>query len=326
MLTNIQYCKECIQHWWKAHKTCPVCKRRLHSTDFHDVTYRPQELRAQEETHTNSESSSPGQSETTGSLSTSLYSDIGSETLLQIKSIELNGSYGTKIDTLARHVLWLREHDPGAKSIVFSQYREFLDVLSTAFKQFGIGYSRMGNAKAIDKFKQDASIEVFLLDAKTDSSGLNLTNAQYVFLAEPLINTAIELQAIARVHRIGQQRTTTVYMYLIGDTVEESIYDISVTRRLEHMQKGRGKKEESRSATPMLGEAAIDAANSLELQQAPLSKLLVKGRSGGEVVAQSDLWACLFGKASSRKAVVSDGLQAELGRHLRAEAAEERRL
>lgn len=250
---------------------------------------------------------------------------MGSETLAQIKSIDLNGSFGTKIDTLARHILWIREHDPGAKAIVFSQFREFLDVLGTAFKQFGIGYSRMGKPRAIDQFKQNPSIECFLLDAKTDSSGLNLVNAQYVFLAEPLINTAIELQAIARVHRIGQQRPTTVYMYLIGDTVEEVIYEISVARRLAHMQSTK-REQRFKSSTPALGEAAIDAANSLELQQAPISKLLVQGQGGGELVPNDDLWNCLFGRAAKgQQQRHSAQLKAEVGRFIRGEAAEARR-
>jgi E3 ubiquitin-protein ligase SHPRH len=320
-----QYCKECINHWWSAHRTCPVCKRHLVLADFHQITYKPQELQAHEE---QSEPSSPGQgfskSTTPGST---LYTDIGNDTLAQIKSIDLNGSFSTKIDTLARHILWIRQHDPGAKAIVFSQFREFLDVLGTAFKQFGIGYSRMGKPGAVDRFKNDAGIECFLLDAKTDSSGLNLVNAQYVFLAEPLINTAIELQAIARVHRSGQQRPTTVFMYLIGDTVEEAIYEISVARRLAHMQKATTTNKESRrskSTTPALGEAAIDAANSLELQQAPVSKLLVQGKGDGEVVPNDDLWSCLFSRAakSQRQNPI---LEAEVARHLRGEAAEGRR-
>ncbi|TIA03031.1 hypothetical protein D6C82_02203 [Aureobasidium pullulans] len=317
-----QFCKECISLWWSAHRTCPVCKKRLVLADFHQITYKPQELQAQEE---RSEPSSPGQS--SSKISTeSLYADIGNDTLAQIKSIDLNGSFGTKIDTLARHILWIRKNDPGAKAIVFSQFREFLDVLGTAFKQFGVGYSRMGKPGAVDRFKNDASIECFLLDAKTDSSGLNLVNAQYVFLAEPLINTAIELQAIARVHRIGQKRPTTVYMYLIGDTVEEAIYEISVARRLAHMQ--IRDQRTSKSTTPALGEAAIDAANSLELQQAPISKLLAQGNGGGELVPNDDLWSCLFSRAAKsqrQQAVVSAEMEAEVGRHLRQEAAENRR-
>ncbi|KAH0110024.1 hypothetical protein KCU60_g6527, partial [Aureobasidium melanogenum] len=170
-----QYCKECINHWWSSHRTCPVCKRHLVLADFHQITYKPQELLAQEE---QSEPSSPSQgSSKSATPGSTLYADINTDTLAQIKSIDLNGSFGTKIDTLARHILWIRKHDPGAKAIVFSQFREFLDVLGTAFKQFGIGYSRMGKPGAVDRFRNDAGIECFLLDAKTDSSGLNLVNA-----------------------------------------------------------------------------------------------------------------------------------------------------
>ena len=38
--------------------------------------------------------------------------------------------------------------------------------------------------------------ECFFLHAKAHSSGLNLVNATHVFLCEPLINTAIELQYV----------------------------------------------------------------------------------------------------------------------------------
>ena len=135
-------------------------------------------------------------------------------------------SFGTKIDTLARHVLWLRENDPGAKSVIFSQYKDFLEILSRAFTQFRIAYSNFDKPNGVKKFKEDpgvrvsyclagpnadrSQIECFFLHAKAQASGLNLVNATHVFLCDPLINTAIELQAIARVHRIGQHNPTTV--------------------------------------------------------------------------------------------------------------------
>jgi len=323
-----QYCKECIRLWWSEHRTCPVCKRHLSSNDFHDITYKPRQLRAQEEARTTP--SSPEKSEASSSPSnapsrTSLYSDISATTLDSIKGIDLNGSYGTKIDTLSRHLIYLRDADPGAKTIIFSQYSDFLQVLGGAFRQFKIGYTAINSTNGIEKFKSDPSIECFLLDAKSDSSGLNLVNATHVFLCEPLINAAIELQAIARVHRIGQQRPTTVYMYLISDTVEEAIYEISVARRLEHLTRSTNR---SRLATPVPGgsllEKDIDKANSLELQQAPLSKLLVKGKTGGEVVEKDDLWNCLFGKKRVMGPGVTEEMQREVDRHLRVEAAEGR--
>ena len=87
-----------------------------------------------------------------------IYSDIRDTILKEIKNIDLDGSFGTKIDTIARHMLWIREHDAGAKSIVFSQYRDFLDVLARAFTQFKIGFTGIDRKDGIQKFKSDPSV------------------------------------------------------------------------------------------------------------------------------------------------------------------------
>lgn len=42
------------------------------------------------------------------------------------------------------------------------------------------------------------------LSYKYKSSGLTLTAAHTVFIVEPVLNDALERQAISRVHRIGQ--------------------------------------------------------------------------------------------------------------------------
>lgn len=95
----------------------------------------------------------------TGQGSTnSIYTDIGSGTLHEIKKIDLQESFGTKIDTLARHVLWLREHDPGAQSIVFSQYKGFLDYLANAFRRFKIACSSVDESDGIESFKKDPAV------------------------------------------------------------------------------------------------------------------------------------------------------------------------
>ena len=143
-----KYCKDCLRMWWHRHRTCPACKKGLRVTDFHQITYKPQELVMQEEKSTDLERLP----------STSVYSDISSNVLMQIKNIELSGSYGTKIDTLARHILWLRQHDPGSKSIVFSQYRDFLKVLGSAFSLFKIGHSSVDAKDGIEKFKSDPAV------------------------------------------------------------------------------------------------------------------------------------------------------------------------
>ncbi|KAJ9622116.1 hypothetical protein H2204_011697 [Knufia peltigerae] len=346
-----QFCKECVLTWWAQHRNCPVCKTTLHPNSFHDIAYKPAEIAVQAESPS---STSPTTNSPSGADRThdqSIYSDISISMLNQIKNIDLRGpSFGSKIDFLCRHLLWLREHDPGCKSIIFSQYREFIDVLARAFSEYKISSTRFDIKNGIEKFKADPSIECFLLHAKAHSAGLNLVVASHVFLCEPLINTAIELQAIARVHRIGQHRPTTVWMYLIADTVEESIYDISVARRLAHLKsnsdsrssgsiKDKGKSKASSSAassgtaTPAasssLQENAIDAANSMELQAADLSRLLTAGKNGGEMVDKEDLWACLFGRVKKREEVTGGFADArpassEMGRLLRLEAAQHR--
>ena len=80
-------------------------------------------------------------------------------------------------------------------------------------------------------------------------------------------------------------------MYIVEDTVEESIYDISVTRRLAHMGRSSGRVEASEDGSL---ENKIDVANTMELEERPLGNLLAKGSSGGELVGKDDLWNCLF--------------------------------
>ena len=330
-----QFCKECIQLWWSEHRNCPVCKKRLHTSDFHDITYKPAEMAVQGDAPP-SPFDSPGSADS--SLTQSIYSDISIKTLHEIKNIELEGaSFGSKVDMLTRHILWLRDHDPGTKAIVFSQYREFLDVLGRAMKQHKISFSAFDDKNGIEKFKSDPSIECFLLHAKAHSAGLNLVVASHVFLCEPMLATAVELQAIARVHRIGQHRATTVWMYVIGGTVEEAIYEMSVTRRLAHIKrsdKGKSRATSSKTSgttTPNgtnLQETAIDLANSLELQAADLSRLLASGKMGGELVDQDDLWQCLFGKVKRTESVLAGAAgqtaTSQMDKFLRAEAAADR--
>ncbi|KAB8200635.1 proteasome stabiliser-domain-containing protein [Aspergillus parasiticus] len=312
-----KYCKDCLRMWWHQHRTCPTCKKRLKANDFYQITYKPQEFLVQEE-------KPPAKVEPERRPKNSIYTDISSGTLREIKTVDLDGSFGTKIDTLARHILWLRHHDPGGKSVIFSQYKDFLEVLAIAFHRFKIGFSSVDSKDGISKFKSDPSIECFFLHARAHSSGLNLVNATHVFLCEPLINTAIELQAIARIHRIGQHRPTTVWMYLVSDTVEESIYELSVSRRLAHIvQKEKAEPlcedvENGRAVTDNITETAIDSANSLEIRDAALSNLMAGGAFGGELVKKDDLWRCLFGNPTKKEANnFQAGANGEVARFLR---------
>ncbi|KAI9718804.1 MAG: hypothetical protein M1828_006566 [Chrysothrix sp. TS-e1954] len=317
-------CKECMSIWRSQRHNCPTCKRHISASDMHAITYKPKDLQARKEQHDNV----VVKNNLAKPQTSPIYSSISTSDLDAIKNIELRGSYGTKIDTLARHLLWIRERYPGTQSVIFSQFRDFLNILGDALQHFKISYVDAANRKsgksASELFKKTPSIECYLLHAKANSSGLNLTNATNVFICEPLINPSIELQAIARVHRIGQRSSTTVWMYLVNDTVEEAIYEISVGRRLAHM-KSKGSSGTSRAATPgPLEESSLEQANSLQLQANPVAELLAKGKSAGEVVAKDDLWQCFFKKTNKPKKAPEQTSERLLTAAVRAEAVEQR--
>ncbi|CAK7197682.1 hypothetical protein SEUCBS139899_000330 [Sporothrix eucalyptigena] len=362
-----QFCKECITLWFRAHHNCPVCKRKLTSDNLHDITLKAQSLKVVDEHGENVEPGMNGadghQDETSQqdqqqlqqlaeSKKAGIYATFSTEKLEEIKNIDLPGpSFTTKVDTIVRHLIWLRRTDPGAKSIVFSQYPAFLSILAEAFRRYRIAFSRYTDRDGTERFKNDPSVECFLLHARAHSSGLNLVNASHVLLCEPLLNTAIELQAIARVHRIGQKHETTVWLYIVDGTVEESIYDLSVKRRMAHMgrggnflsngqnaSQGKGKGKETARDTNGTGgastpevplDSSLELANSLELQQAQLSKLMGKGKMAGEEVDKGDLWTCLFGNASRSTRAAAENEERlrndqVVRRHLTAAAADER--
>ena len=64
---------------------------------------------------------------------------------------------------------------------------------------------------------------MFLISLKAGGFGLNLTEADYVFLLDPWWNPASEAQAVDRTHRIGQTRNVMVYRLVAKDTIEEKV-------------------------------------------------------------------------------------------------------
>ena len=111
-------------------------------------------------------------------------------------------------------------------------------------------------------------------------------------------------------------------MYLISDTVEKSVYDISVARRMAHMGQAGLMKGTAIGEGDI--ENKIEAANTLELEQVPLANLLTKGSRGGEMVGKEDLWSCLFRQRIGQSQQVSREAEREIARHLGGRAGESR--
>jgi superfamily II DNA or RNA helicase len=115
----------------------------------------------------------------------------------------------------------------GHRALIFSQFTSYLAKAAARLDAAGIRYvsldgSTRGRAAVIDAFR-DGDAPVFLISLKAGGVGLNLTEADYVFLLDPWWNPASEDQAIDRTHRIGQTKSVSVYRLIAADTIEEKV-------------------------------------------------------------------------------------------------------
>lgn len=139
---------------------------------------------------------------------------------------EIKGSYSTKVQGIIKNILLLRQEDEKVKILIFSSWQPVLRVLSEAFHMNYITHEHLTTnnlQEKLDNFK-NKNTTACLIPLNLGAKGLNLIEATHVFLVEPLINPGEELQAIGRVHRIGQTKPTFVHRFLIKNTIEENIH------------------------------------------------------------------------------------------------------
>ena len=115
----------------------------------------------------------------------------------------------------------------GHRALVFSQFTSYLHRVERRLDEAGIGYeyldgSTANRAEVIRRFKAGAA-PVFLISLKAGGFGLNLTEADYVYLLDPWWNPATEAQAVDRTHRIGQTAPVNVYRLVADGTIEDKV-------------------------------------------------------------------------------------------------------
>ena len=132
----------------------------------------------------------------------------------------VRGRHSTKVEAVLRCLLRIRAEDEEAKTLVFSTWPDVLDILASALEENNIPYAALHKnvtatqnkyKRNIQKFKNRGDVKVLLMPISQGANGLNLVEANHVILTEPLLNPAQELQAIGRVHRIGQKKKTCVH-------------------------------------------------------------------------------------------------------------------
>jgi len=125
-------------------------------------------------------------------------------------------------------------HQTGDKLIIFSNWTDPLIKLQALLKKvfqleaeiYCGDLTPKDRDAVLSRFKTESSRTVLLMTVQSGGVGLNIQEANHVIILEPNYNPQKTEQAIARVHRLGQQKQVYVYDLFIQDSVELRVNDI----------------------------------------------------------------------------------------------------
>jgi SNF2 family DNA or RNA helicase len=122
------------------------------------------------------------------------------------------------------------------KIIVFSQFVSMLDLIKIELEKSKIPFEYLtgktiNRQNLVEEFQTNSEVRVFLISLKAGGTGLNLTEADYVYLVDPWWNPAVENQAIDRCYRIGQKKNVVAVRLICPDTIEEKIMKLQESKK-----------------------------------------------------------------------------------------------
>jgi SNF2 family DNA or RNA helicase len=153
--------------------------------------------------------------------------------------------------------------EPPIRSVVFSGWTTFLDLIEVALDEHNFGYVRLDGTMSVKqrsavlhRFANDPSVTIILVSIKAGGQGLNFTAANKVYMMEPQFNPGVEQQAIDRVHRLGQERDVFIKHYIMSESVEEGILKLqkkkedlakfTLERKMSRLEESKKRIEELR--------------------------------------------------------------------------------
>jgi len=150
-----------------------------------------------------------------------------------LKDTAFYGDAAAKIDVLVEQIESKYRHH---KILVFSQFVGMLELIKKELAVKYIPYEMLtgktkNRATVVGAFQNNDNIRVFLISLKAGGTGLNLTEADYVYLVDPWWNPAVENQAIDRCYRIGQDKHVMAVRLICPDTIEEKIMKLQAAKK-----------------------------------------------------------------------------------------------
>ncbi|KAI6773056.1 hypothetical protein HG530_004014 [Fusarium avenaceum] len=207
------------------------------------------------------------------------YCSLPTRTMSKVESLEIptQTCSSAKVQRMIKNIEAEQIENLTCSAIppVKSCWTSMLDLVQKALLQAGFSceridgqYSIKRREEALSRFANDPCCTVMLTTIGSGGEGIDLTSANHVHLLEPHWNPMAEEQAIARVHRMGQQRHVTATKYITPDSIEEASH---IHLRPLYVQSIQVKKtqliQNTWSVNDDAGRIGIDNDTSSKLQQ-----------------------------------------------------------
>ena len=222
-------CKKCLENYISHQQDkgetprCFSCRENIEPRDVFEVVR-----------HTNqSLNALPDASSSSDEDMYSSMQPVHPETKISLRRLHPmspTASTSSKIGSLIKHLVALPRN---TRSVVFSQFTSFLDLISPQLQRHNIHHLRFDGtmsqkvrASVLRAFNAENASDpsaprVLLLSLRAGGVGLNLTVANRVFMMDPWWSFAVEAQAIDRVHRMGQSQSVEVIRFVVQGSIEE---------------------------------------------------------------------------------------------------------
>jgi len=133
--------------------------------------------------------------------------------------------YSSKIDYVIQTILSRKDNEKG--KLIFCHYREEIDEIARRLEAGGMTDIATFDGRVSNNKRNEVVNEknnALILQIQTGCEGLNLQeNYSEIYFISPHWNPAVEDQAIARCHRIGQKNTVSVFKFQMSSFVSEQI-------------------------------------------------------------------------------------------------------
>lgn len=136
-----------------------------------------------------------------------------------------------KLQVLEKLVQSIRDSSPNEKIVIVSNYTQTLDIIAHKLSSLKLISCRLdGSTKQkerdniVKSFNKNQAIFAFLLSAKAGGVGLNLIGASRLILFDNDWNPSVDLQAMSRIHRQGQEKPCFIYRLITTGCIDEKIF------------------------------------------------------------------------------------------------------